>query len=663
VVSYEQGGARAGASSAGRSSGFQGGVSAEAVPTPPGEPSDLQAPSGAPTQDSNFGYQGGPIIASPEVYASFWGASWPQAASTQKRENLIQFVKDFLASDYMNILSQYGVGMGAGKCGSWMGASNLTTVKGKISDSGIHASIQSLIDAGTVPEPASPSRMAMLLFLDESIEVDDAGMGIVMCEPNGDTAFGYHYYFTTKAGHQFYYSVIPALDDKCLKESCGNDSTCSLHLAASQEQRRTQVASHEFSEMVTDPEISAWRDPQNGAENGDVCNGRSATITVGGRTWTVQQMYSRVQDEKGEAACIVSPPNPIPTLLHPGWVGSWAELYSASDSLRSLRAVQNADGRLEVFGVNAQGHIWHTWQTAPNNGWVGGWAELYKDSDNLTMLDVARNQDGRLEVVGVNARGHIWHTWQTAPNNGWEGRWAEMYKDSDSLTSLCVVPNANGHLEVFGVNSAGRIWHTWQTKPNRDWYGRWVELYSDIDNLRSLRAIQNADGRLEVFGINAQGRIWHTWQTAPNNGWVGGWAELYKDSDNLTMLDVARNQDGRLEVFGVNPQGHIWHTWQTAPNNGWVGGWYELYSNRDSLTSLRAVQNADGRLEVFGVNAQGRIWHTWQTKPNNGWVGVWVELYRDSDNLSMLDVAPNQDGRLEVFGVNAQGQIWHTWQT
>ena len=41
-----------------------------------------------------------------------------------------------------------------------------------------------------------------------------------MCEPAGDNAFGYHF-FTTTAGHEFYYAVIPALTDTCLKESCG----------------------------------------------------------------------------------------------------------------------------------------------------------------------------------------------------------------------------------------------------------------------------------------------------------------------------------------------------------------------------------------------------------------------------------------------------------
>ena len=271
--------------------------------------------AGSPPVDSNFGYQGGPVIADPQVYATFWGAAWAAADHAQRRSNLVQFTQDLLASDYMNILSQYGVGQGAAKAGTWMGDSNLATVSGQISDTDIHAKIQSLIDAGTLPEPGSPSTMALMIFMDESIEISDDTIGVKMCEPQGDNAFGYHNFFTTNAGHQFYYAVIPSLTDDCLKSSCPQDSTCSLRLAQTQEQRQTQVASHEFSEMVTDPEISAWRDPNSGNENGDNCNGQNGTITVNGRTWTVQRMYSLVDDQAGREACVLGPGNPIPSQL------------------------------------------------------------------------------------------------------------------------------------------------------------------------------------------------------------------------------------------------------------------------------------------------------------------------------------------------------------
>jgi hypothetical protein len=304
-------------SAAGEKARRVGGVSTEIRQLQPTEPSDLQGRAVAAAADPGFGYQGGPIIANPQVHASFWGANWTDATHAPRRADLLQFVQDFLASDYMNTLSQYGVGNGAGQCGTWLGASDLPTAAGQMSDSDIHTSIQSMINAGTLPEPASPSEIALLIFLDETIEIDDTNMGIVMCEPQQDTAFGYHFFFTTAAGNQFYYSVVPALDDTCLKNSCAQDNACSLHLAQTQEQRQTQVASHEFSEMVTDPEISAWRDPNTGAENGDNCNGQSGTITVDGRTWTVQLMYSKTDDQNGQPACVLGPANPLPSLLPP----------------------------------------------------------------------------------------------------------------------------------------------------------------------------------------------------------------------------------------------------------------------------------------------------------------------------------------------------------
>jgi hypothetical protein len=299
--------------------------------------------------DAEFGYQGGPIIQSPEVHVSFWGASWAQADNATARANLIQFVQDLLASDYMNILSQYSVGQGAGKCGTYRGESARPSASGDLTETDLRASIQALIDAGSIPEPHSPSSTAVLVFLDDNVRVNDAGAGIVMCETSGDTAFGFHWYFATSAGHTCYYAVIPALTDACLNSSCTSDWTCSLHLAMSQEQRRTQVASHELSELVTDPELTAWRNPGTGSENGDNCNGRNGTITVGGRTWTVQQMYSRADDASGGEACILDPATPIPPMGIPTGPPAQGDTMQPGQVLNPGDVLTSADGRYQLI--------------------------------------------------------------------------------------------------------------------------------------------------------------------------------------------------------------------------------------------------------------------------------------------------------------------------
>lgn len=279
----------------------------------------------------DFVYNGGPVITCPFIYASFWGSLWlSDPAHIQEAGRLSQFLADMVNSDYMNVLSQYGVGSGKGS-GLFIQASFISSVPAALTDSDIHNIIQSAINVGAIPEPSQNNTTNVLvIFLDENTGVNDPNLGIVMCEPAGDNAFGYHFDFTTAAGDPFYYAVIPGLNDTCLQNSCTNDASCSLHLSQTQEQRRTQVASHEFIEMCTDPKFTTgWFGPTSD-ENGDICNGEADNITVGPNTWDVQRQYSKFDDinSNGSVFCVTTAPNPIPK-LSPGPSGITAAMASA----------------------------------------------------------------------------------------------------------------------------------------------------------------------------------------------------------------------------------------------------------------------------------------------------------------------------------------------
>jgi len=265
----------------------------------------------------NFVNNGGPVVDTPIVYTSFWGSLWQSDAAHQSEaDRLNQFCTDLLKSNFMNVLSQYGVGTGAGT-GGFNGTSTIGDVSNQLTNADIEGVIQNAIDDGTIPEPpAGNTSQLLIVFFDENIEINDPSQQLVLCEPNGDTAFGYHDFFTTSAGNPFFYAIIPGLDDACIQESCpGGDATCSLQLSETQEQRRTQVTSHEFAEMTSDPQLNAWYDPQNG-ENGDICNGESEQITVNGNTWTVQRIYSKSDDVRtnGATYCLAQAASPIPPL-------------------------------------------------------------------------------------------------------------------------------------------------------------------------------------------------------------------------------------------------------------------------------------------------------------------------------------------------------------
>lgn len=277
-----------------------------------------------------FAWHGGPVIKFPLIYASFWGSSWlAGAANLTRAARLSQFLTDLGSSKYMNILSQYGAGTGAGSA-CFLRSSFVTNVPSNLSGTDLRNTIQSCINAGALPEPTANT--CLVIYLADELAVNDATDGIEMCEASNDNAFGFHTFFKTTAGNNFPFAVVPALTNACLTNSCpGNDAGCSLHLAETQEQRQTQVTSHEFSEMITDPELNAWYDADNGAEVGDLCNGEAATLTVGSDSWNVQREYSKTDDlnSNGATFCLVDAANPIPKLI-PG----------PASSLRAVARIQ-----------------------------------------------------------------------------------------------------------------------------------------------------------------------------------------------------------------------------------------------------------------------------------------------------------------------------------
>ena len=260
------------------------------------------------------------MVQCPQIYVGFWGRDyWEDPGYQTLQGQLTQFMTDLPRSTFMNVLSQYGAGGGAGLTGTFVQAHNLAITGTNFANQDIANWIQILIDFGVMPDASAPSSLGtvvMVIFLDDTIQINDpgflggAGGGIVMCEPSGDTAFGYHYFFTTTSGNVMPYAVVPALDDTCLQSSCADDNYCNLHLAQSQQQRITLAASHEFAEMLTDPQpFTGWV-----GEIGDPCGGETATVTVGANTWWVQPLYS-VEDDiatGGATQCVASKDAPAP---------------------------------------------------------------------------------------------------------------------------------------------------------------------------------------------------------------------------------------------------------------------------------------------------------------------------------------------------------------
>jgi hypothetical protein len=214
-------------------------------------------------------YEGGPVVYCPSVYTSFWGSSWT-GANAALAAQLNQFVQDLLAATpWMNTLTQYGVS----GVGGFVQASYLEYVPTTLTVQSYEAIFQSCINAGLIPEPNNVNNnkivQIILVFLDQNVGINGGGRQLNI--PGAGDA-GYHDSFTTAKGNPFIYAF----------SEFSNVQTIST------------IMSHEFAEMITDPLYNAWTPDHAAHEIGDYCEGQNTTITVSGRTWTVQQIWSDV---------------------------------------------------------------------------------------------------------------------------------------------------------------------------------------------------------------------------------------------------------------------------------------------------------------------------------------------------------------------------------
>lgn len=261
---------------------------------------DISSGSSGQVHDA-FTNQGGTIVKSPQIYNVFIG-DWSGITSKLRATNLDTFIQDLLTSDWMNVLAEYNDSLAGSK---FMGSIFLPSPSDTLLGSDVQKLLISAIKSKQLAEPIGNSSVYMV-FLADGTSITDAALGVAMCQKNSDTAFGYHSMFTSAKSNTGYFSVIPSLNDACLTYTCLGGAGCSLSLSSNQEQRQTQVASHELAETLTNPSGKAWYDNKSGDEIGDICNGNSTTIKVGVNSWVVQKMYSKKEDlaTGGKTYCV-----------------------------------------------------------------------------------------------------------------------------------------------------------------------------------------------------------------------------------------------------------------------------------------------------------------------------------------------------------------------
>jgi metallophosphoesterase (TIGR03767 family) len=109
--------------------------------------------------------------------------------------------------------------------------------------------------------------------------------------------------------------------------------------------------------------------------------------------------------------------------------GSWSPWSQIPGRMISIAVTRNQDGRLEIVGSDHLGRVCRSRQASPGSP---TWSALTPFNGNtlipgfVTSVTAETNADGRIDVFALNAHGEIWLRYQVTPDGDWSG-WHSLY--------------------------------------------------------------------------------------------------------------------------------------------------------------------------------------------------------------------------------------------
>jgi Bacterial Ig-like domain (group 3) len=293
-------------------------------------------------------YFNGPVMSNVQVVPVLWSSN----VNAQISANISQFYADATVSNWYDMLSEYAsVGGTNQSIGRGTSVAAITLVPSRcgstttctISDAQLQAELNSQIQNGVLPSPQQDStgntNTLYMVHFPPNVRLNGPGGAGTSCSSGGFCA--YHNTGTFGSGSLAlpYGAVMDSLTGAC-STGCGGNATAFENL--------TSTASHELTEAVTDADIgldiqaqyafpAGWGDNNNQCgEVADICDTGvpGSTITVNGRSWIVQQLWSNALN-----AC-------VGTGLKPNFVITAPAAATAGASFAFTVTAKNPSGNL-----------------------------------------------------------------------------------------------------------------------------------------------------------------------------------------------------------------------------------------------------------------------------------------------------------------------------
>jgi len=159
--------------------------------------------------------------------------------------------------------------------------------------------------------------------------------------------------------------------------------------------------------------------------------------------------------------------------------------FSAWETLGSLLAtaitvVEDEDDRLNIFAADQDGFLWQKREKQYYSGTDVQWDDWVQINNTIPLAGVRAvvNAEGLLEVFGIGRDGLLYHTRQVADAKGKVFGWGTVFPLGNPVPSsiFAVGKNGGGYSETFSVTPNDELYHFWQDPNTTQWYSARVPV-------------------------------------------------------------------------------------------------------------------------------------------------------------------------------------------
>ena len=323
-----------------------------------------------------------------------------------------------------------------------------------------------------------------------------------------------------------------------------------------------------------------------------------------------------------------------------------------------IGAVSRLPDKLDVFAADAAGVInWAGWGE-PSSVWQG-----WNDISNLAYpifsalggpVTAVSPSSGRVDLFTVADNGHVYHALTFVPNSTfYYTGWTQIGDLNAPIPSyVSAVSRSTFNFDIFAV-SGGQVWTA--AYELHSGLSDWSPLPGILvrDNAQVAAASPVTD-ELAIFAVDANGKLQaSSW--SPNLGGWTSWRQIggVQLSPGAPVTAISRGY-GQLELFVTDVNGNI----QTTTVYPSFSGWKSIGVANLGAT-VTGVSRHPGQLDIF-VAWNNQVWTQGSPSLSAGFnINSWRQIanLKTRDGSAVTAVSRSLD-KLDVFVIGFDDQLW-----